>query len=63
MGYRRDPAPLPNEPVLVPGTREPDPEGGGYLAWEVQFLTEGSAVARVALALLVIGFFMALAAF
>ena len=34
----------------------------GYLAWERQFLTEGSIAARVALVLLVLGFFVALVA-
>ena len=34
----------------------------GYLAWERQFLTEGSIAARVALVLLVVGFFVALVA-
>src|SRR4028118_1631386 len=34
----------------------------GYLAWECQFLLEGSVVARVALVLLVVTFFVALAA-
>jgi hypothetical protein len=34
----------------------------GYLAWERQFLTEGSVAAQVALVLLVVGFFVALAA-
>jgi hypothetical protein len=34
----------------------------GYLAWERQFLLEGSVVARVALVLLVVTFFVALAA-
>jgi hypothetical protein len=34
----------------------------GYLAWERQFLLEGSVVARVALVLLVVTFFAALAA-
>jgi hypothetical protein len=33
----------------------------GYLAWERQFLLEGSVVARVALVLLVVTFFVALA--
>jgi hypothetical protein len=34
----------------------------GYLAWEHHFLTEGSVAARVALALLVVGFLAALVA-
>jgi hypothetical protein len=34
----------------------------GYLAWERQFLLEGSVVARVALVLLVVTFFATLAA-
>jgi hypothetical protein len=34
----------------------------GYLAWERQFLLEGSVVARVALIVLVVAFFVALAA-
>jgi hypothetical protein len=33
----------------------------GYLEWERQFLTEGSVTARVALVLLVVAFFVALA--
>jgi hypothetical protein len=56
LGYRRDPARLPNEPVLVPS-----PRVEGYLAWERHFLVEGSVVARVAFVLLVVGFFVALA--
>ena len=34
----------------------------GYLAWERQFLVEGSVVAQAALVLLVVAFFVALAA-
>jgi hypothetical protein len=45
-----------------PAPENPTPRVQGYLAWERQFLTEGSVAARVALALLVLGFFAALAA-
>jgi len=45
-----------------PAPENPSPRVQGYLAWERQFLTEGSVAARVALALLVVGFFAALAA-
>jgi hypothetical protein len=53
---------FPTSLFWVPAPEDPSPRVEGYLAWEIQFLTEGSVVARVALALLVVGFFVALAA-
>ncbi|MBV9454988.1 MAG: hypothetical protein JOZ19_12865 [Rubrobacter sp.] len=41
----------------------PSPRVEGYLAWELQFLTDDSAAVRFVLVVLVIGFFVALAAF
>jgi hypothetical protein len=41
---------------------DPSARVEGYLAWERQFLLEGSIVARVALVVLVVAFFVALAA-
>jgi hypothetical protein len=45
-----------------PAPENPSPPVEGYLAWERQFLIDGGVVARVALTLLVIGFFVALVA-
>jgi hypothetical protein len=53
---------FPTSLFWFPAPEEPSPYVEGYLAWERQFLTEGSIVARVALVLLVVGFFVALAA-
>ena len=44
-----------------PAPENPSPRVEGYLAWERQFLAEGSVAVRVALVLLVIGFLVALA--
>jgi hypothetical protein len=53
---------FPTSLFWFPAPENPSPRVEGYLAWERQFLTEGSVAARVALALLVVGFFVALAA-
>ncbi len=53
---------FPTSLFWFPAPENPSPRVKGYLAWEHQFLTEGSVAARVALVLLVIGFFVALAA-
>jgi hypothetical protein len=53
---------FPTSLFWFPAPENPTPRVEGYLAWERQFLTEGSVVGRVALILLVIGFFVALAA-
>ena len=45
-----------------PAPENPSPRVEGYLEWERQFLLEGSVVARVALVLMVVAFFVALAA-
>jgi hypothetical protein len=52
---------FPTSLFWFPAPENPSARVEGYLAWERQFLIEGSVVARVALALLVIGFFVALA--
>jgi hypothetical protein len=52
---------FPTSLFWFPAPENPSPRVEGYLAWEHQFLTEGSVAARVALALLVVGFFVALA--
>ena len=52
---------FPTSLFWFPAPENPSPRVEGYLAWERQFLTEGSVTARVALALLVIGFFVTLA--
>jgi hypothetical protein len=52
---------FPTSLFWFPAPENPSPRVEGYLAWERQFLTEGSVAARVALVLLVIGFFVALA--
>ena len=54
---------FPTSLFWFPAPENPSPRVEGYLAWEHQFLTEGSVAARLALVLLVIGFFVALAAF
>jgi hypothetical protein len=53
---------FPTSLFWFPVPENPTPRVEGYLAWERQFLTEGSVVSRVGLILLVIGFFVALAA-
>lgn len=53
---------FPTSLFWFPAPENPSPRVEGYLAWERQFLTEGSVVARVALMLLVIGFFATLVA-
>ena len=53
---------FPTSLFWFPAPENPSPRVEGYLAWERQFLTEGSVAARVALVLLVVGFFVALAA-
>jgi hypothetical protein len=52
---------FPTSLFWFPTPENPSPRVEGYLEWEIQFLTEGSVVARVALLLLVITFFVALA--
>ena len=52
---------FPTSLFWFPAPENPRPRVEGYLEWERQFLIEGSVTARVALALLVIGFFVALA--
>ena len=53
---------LPTSLFWFSAPENPSPRVEGYLAWERQFLTEGSVVARVALLVLVIAFSVALAA-
>ena len=53
---------FPTSLFWFPAPENPSPRVEGYLAWERQFLLEGSVVARVALVLLVATFFVALAA-
>src|ERR671914_527048 len=53
---------FPTSLFWFPAPENPSSRVEGYLAWEHQFLTEGSVAARVALILLVVGFFVALAA-
>jgi hypothetical protein len=53
---------FPTSLFWFPAPENPSSRVEGYLAWERQFLTEGSVAARVALVLLVVGFFVALAA-
>ncbi len=53
---------FPTSLFWFPAPENPSPRVEGYLAWERHFLLEGSVVARVALVLLVVGFFVALAA-
>jgi hypothetical protein len=51
---------FPTSLFWFPAPENPSPRVEGYLAWERHFLTEGSVVARVALVLLVVAFFVAL---
>jgi len=53
---------FPTSLFWFPAPENPSARVEGYLAWERQFLLEGSVVARVALVLLVVTFFVALAA-
>ena len=53
---------FPTSLFWFPAPENPIPRVEGYLAWERQFLTEGGVAERVILVLLVIGFFVALAA-
>jgi hypothetical protein len=52
---------FPTSLFWFPAPENPSARVEGYLAWERQFLLEGSVVARVALVLLVVAFFVALA--
>ncbi len=52
---------FPTSLFWFPAPENPSARVEGYLAWERQFLLEGSLVARVALVLLVVAFFVALA--
>ncbi len=52
---------FPTSLFWFPAPENPSPRVEGYLAWERHFLTEGSVVARVALVVLVVAFFVALA--
>ncbi len=52
---------FPTSLFWFPAPDNPSPHVEEYLAWERHFLTEGSVVARVALLLLVVAFFVALA--
>jgi hypothetical protein len=51
---------FPTSLFWFPAPENPSPRVEGYLAWERQFLLEGSVVARVALVLMVVAFFVAL---
>jgi hypothetical protein len=53
---------FPTSLFWFPAPENPSPRVEGYLAWERQFLTEGSVAARAALASLVVAFFVALGA-
>src|SRR4028118_1684858 len=53
---------FPTSLFWFPAPENPNARVEGYLAWERQFLLEGGVVARVALVLLVVTFFVALAA-
>jgi hypothetical protein len=53
---------FPTSLFWFPAPENPSARVQGYLAWERQFLTEGSVVARVTFLVLVIAFFVALAA-
>ena len=52
---------FPTSLFWFPAPENPSARVEGYLAWEHQFLLEGSVVARVTLVLLVVAFFVALA--
>ena len=53
---------FPTSLFWFPAPENPSPRVEEYLAWERQLVTGGSVAARVALVLLVIGFFVALGA-
>ena len=53
---------FPTSLFWFPAPENPSSLVEGYLAWERQFLTEGSVAAWVALVLLIVGFFVALVA-
>ena len=52
---------FPTSLFWFPAPEDPSARVEGYLAWERQFLLEGSIVARVALVVLVVAFFLTLA--
>jgi hypothetical protein len=52
---------FPTSLFWFPAPENPSPRVEGYLAWERQFLLEGSVVARLVLLMLVVAFFLALA--
>jgi hypothetical protein len=52
---------FPTSLFWFPAPENPSSRVEGYLAWERHFLTEGSVVSRVALVVLVVAFFVALA--
>ena len=52
---------FPTSLFWFPAPENPSPRVEGYLAWERQFLLAGSVAARVALVVLVVAFFVALA--
>jgi hypothetical protein len=52
---------LPTSLFWFPAPDQPSPRAEAYLDWERQFFLEGSPVAQVVLAALVVGFFWALA--
>jgi hypothetical protein len=52
---------FPTSLFWFPAPENPSARVEGYLAWESQFLLEGSVVARVVFLLLVVAFFVALA--
>jgi hypothetical protein len=53
---------FPTSLFWFPAPENPSPRVEWYLAWERQFVTEGSIAARLVLVVLVVGFFVALAA-
>ena len=53
---------FPTSLFWFPAPENPSPRVEGYLVWECQFVTEGSVTARLVLVVLVVGFFVALAA-
>ena len=52
---------FPTSLFWFPAPENPSARVEGYLAWEHQFLLEGSVVARITLVLLVVAFFVVLA--
>lgn len=68
FAYRRSPwgvvltvLALPTSLFWFPAPAQPSPRAEAYLAWERQFFLEGSPVAQIVLAVLVVAFFWALA--